>query len=237
MAFGIGVTIVMSLFIDAGTVTADFNRWAADGKSSLIATFCAFPFANMAAMLVGGVMTAALAMPNPQPFGLDNMFGYMLAQNKGWLAVIAFAFLLVNLGSVCAHCLYNAAVGWSRIAKSKMRVQAVLLAVVGIVIAAANVWALFIPWLSLLGILVPPIGAVIIADLYFVRPNAVIAADWRPKAFIAWGAGSLVAFGVENFAPQLSTALAAFVVGGVCYLLLGASDRVGASLSAAGSRS
>lgn len=236
MAFGIGLTIVMTLFIDAGTVTADFNRWAADGKSSLIATFCAFPFANMAAMLVGGVMTAALAVPDPQPFGLDNMFGYMLAQNKGWLEVIAFVFLFINLGSVCAHCLYNAAVGWSRIAKSKMRVFAVLLAVVGIAIAAANVWALFIPWLSLLGILVPPIGAVIIADLYFVRPHATIESDWRPRAFIAWAVGSLVAFGVENFAPQFSTAIAAFIAGGACYLLLGLSDEDKARTSAAKGR-
>lgn len=223
MAFGVGITIVMALFLDAGTVTADFNRWAANGKSSLIATFCAFPFANMAAMLVGGVMTAALAVPDPQPFGLDNMFGYMLAQNKGWLAAIAFGFLFVNLGSVCAHCLYNAAVGWSRIAKSKMRLFAVILAVVGIVIAAANVWAFFIPWLSLLGVLVPPIGAVIIADMYFVRPQAEIEADWRPRAFFAWAFGSLIAFGVEHYAPQLSTAVAAFIAGGACYLLMGIS--------------
>lgn len=237
MALGIGVTIVISLFIDAGTVTADFNRWAANGKSSLIATFCAFPFANMVAMLVGGVMTAALAVPNPQPFGLDNMFGYMLAQNIGWLAVIAFVFLFINLGSVCAHCLYNAAVGWSRIAKSKMRLAAVLLAVIGIAIAATNVWALFIPWLSLLGILVPPIGAVIIVDMYFVRPNAIIDADWRPRAFIAWACGSLVAFGVENFAPQFSTAIAAFIAGGACYFLLGLSDVDKSAALAAKSRS
>lgn len=223
MAFGAGITIVTALFLDAGTVTADFNRWAANGKSSLIATFCAFPFANMAAMLVGGVMTAALAVPDPQPFGLDNMFGYMLAQNKGWLDAIAFGFLFVNLGSVCAHCLYNAAVGWSRIAKSKMRLFAVILAVVGIVIAAANVWAFFIPWLSLLGVLVPPIGAVIIADMYFVRPQAEIEADWRPRAFFAWAFGSLIAFGVEQYAPQLSTAVAAFIAGGACYLLMGIS--------------
>lgn len=225
MAFGVGLTIVLTLFIDAGTVTADFNRWAADGRSSLIATFCAFPFANMAAMLVGGVMTAALAVPEPQPFGLDNMFGYLLVQNKGWLSVVAFVFLFCNLGSVCAHCLYNAAVGWSRIAKSKMRLFAVLLAVAGIVIAAANVWALFIPWLSLLGILVPPIGAVMIVDLYFVRPNAAIDADWRPKAFMAWIGGSLVAFVVEHYAPQLSTAIAAFIAGAVFYLLLSLAER------------
>jgi len=229
MAFGIGLTIVLALFIDAGTVTADFNRWAATTRSSLIATFCAFPFANMVAMLVGGLMTAALAVPDPQPFGLDNMFGYMLAQKQTWLSVIAFVFLFLNLGSVCAHCLYNAAVGWSRIAKSKMRLFAVLLAVVGIVVAAANVWALFIPWLSLLGILVPPIGAVIIVDLFYLRPSAEIEVDWRPKAFVAWAVGSVAAFIVEHYAPQLSTAIAAFVVGGACYLLLGLSDRAKSS--------
>jgi len=220
MAFGIGLTIVITLFVDAGTVTADFNRWAADTRSSLIATACAFPFANLVAMLVGGVMTAALALPNPQPFGLDNMFGYLLAQKHAWLSVVAFLFLFCNLGSVCAHCLYNSAVGWSRIGGGRMRLFAVGLAAVGIVIAAANVWALFIPWLSLLGILVPPIGAVMIADLYVVRPGAGIAADWRPKAFVAWAFGSLVAYAVETFAPQFSTAVSAFVAAGLCYLAI-----------------
>ena len=68
MAFGVGLTIVMTLFVDAGTVTADFNRWAKDSRASLIATFCAFPFANLLAMLVGGVMTAALAVPCASAF-------------------------------------------------------------------------------------------------------------------------------------------------------------------------
>lgn len=220
MALGVGLTIVISLFIDAGTVTADFNRWAKDKKGSLIATFSAFPVANLFAMLVGGVMTAALAVPNPQPFGLDNMFGYMLAQHLGWLSVIAFVFLFCNLGSVCAHCLYNSSVGWSRIGNGRMRTFAVGLALIGITIAAANVWALFIPWLSLLGILVPPIGAIILADLYVVRPGADIGENWRPRAFVAWFIGSLVAYGVETYAPALSTAISAFIAGGAGYLVL-----------------
>jgi cytosine permease len=220
MSFGVALTIVITLFVDAGTVTADFNRWAADTRSSLIATFCAFPFANLLAMLVGGVMTAALAVPDPQPFGLDNMFGYMIAQHQPWLSVLAFIFLFCNLGSVCAHCLYNSAVGWSRIGGGRMRLFAVGLAVVGILIAAANVWALFIPWLTVLGILVPPIGAIVLADLWFIRPGARIEADWRPRAFIAWVVGSVVAYAVETFAPQWSTAIAAFLAGGVCYFAI-----------------
>ena len=228
MAFGIGLTIVITLFVDAGTVTADFNRWAANKRSSLIATACAFPFANLVAMLVGGVMTAALALPNPQPFGLDNMFGYLLAQKQGWLSVLAFVFLFCNLGSVCAHCLYNSAVGWSRIGNGRMRVFAVGLAIVGILIAAANVWALFIPWLSLLGILVPPIGAVMIVDLYFVRPGAAIESDWRAPAFVAWALGSLVAYFVETMAPQFSTAVSAFVAAAICYYAISQRGRVAA---------
>src|SRR6201996_6207927 len=86
MSMGVGLTIVLTLFVDAGTVTADFNRWAKDLKGSLISTFSAFPFANLVAMLVGGIMTAALATPNANPFGADNMFGYMNDKQLVWLS-------------------------------------------------------------------------------------------------------------------------------------------------------
>ncbi|QKI88119.1 purine-cytosine permease family protein [Thiomicrorhabdus xiamenensis] len=225
MAFGIGLTMVIALFIDAGTVTGDFNRWAKDSKSSLVATFSAFPFANMIAMLVGGIMTAALAVPDANPFGADNMFGYMISQNIGWLAVVAFVFLLLNLGSVCSHCLYNAATGWSRIVGSHMRLLAVILGAIGIVIAATNVWAFFIEWLSLLGILVPPIGAIILIDQYLMRKDSEIDTDWRPKAFIAWAIGSVAAFIVEKSFPGLSTAVSSFIIGGLAYWVIMSSSK------------
>ena len=76
---------------------ADFNRWARTRRDlRWIATFSAFPFANMVAMLVGGVMTAALAVPNANPFGADNMFGYMNHMQIGWLSVLAFLFLYLQ---------------------------------------------------------------------------------------------------------------------------------------------
>lgn len=220
MSMGVGLTVVIALFIDAGTVTADFNRWAADRKSSLISTFSAFPFANLVAMLVGGVMTAALAVPNANPFGVDNMFGYMNGKQMAWLSLLAFIFLYCNLGSVCAHCLYNAATGWSRILGSNMRLMAIVLGAIGIVVAAGNIWAFFIEWLSLLGILVPPIGAIILIDQYVTRKNSVTTVDWRAPAFIAWAAGSAVALLVEFNAPHWSTAISAFVVAAIAYFIL-----------------
>jgi cytosine permease len=220
MSMGVGLTVVIALFIDAGTVTADFNRWAKDSTSSLISTFSAFPFANLVAMLVGGVMTAALAVPDANPFGNDNMFGYLNGFEIGFVSLLAFLFLYINLGSVCAHCLYNAATGWSRIMNGHMRVAAVILGLIGIAVAAGNIWAFFIQWLSLLGILVPPIGAIILVDQYVTRPGSEIKSDWRPDAFMAWACGSAVAFVVEFYASQLSTAISAAIVAGVAYYVI-----------------
>jgi cytosine permease len=223
MSMGVGLTVVIALFADAGTVTPDFNRWARTGSDSVVSTFSAFPFANLVAMLVGGVMTAALAVPNANPFGTDNMFGYMNKLGIGGLSVIAFIFLYINLGSVCSHCLYNAATGWSRILGTHMRLMAVILGVIGIAIAAGNVWAFFIEWLSLLGILVPPIGAIILVDQYLMRGEGVgggTTEDWRPTAFLAWAAGSIVAFAVEKLAPEYCTAISAAVVAALVYWIL-----------------
>jgi cytosine permease len=211
---------VLALFIDAGTVTADFNRWAPSAGASLAATFSAFPFANLVAMLVGGVMTAALAVPNANPFGVDNMFGYMNGKQIAWLSVLAFLFLYANLGSVCSHCLYNAATGWSRILGTNMRAMAVVLGAIGIAVAAGNVWAYFIQWLSLLGIVVPPIGAIILVDQYLLRPDAQADADWRVKPLIAWAIGSACALAVEKLMPGLSTAISAAVVAALAYLVI-----------------
>lgn len=217
MSMGVGLTVVLTLFVDAGTVAADFNRWAKSPKSSLLATFSAFPFANLLAMLFGGIMTAAVAKVNANPFGADNMFGYLNNMQVVWISALAFLFLYVNLGSVCSHCLYNAATGWARIFRSHMRLMAVILGFIGIVIAAGNVWAYFIQWLSLLGVLVPPIGAIILVDQYIRRPGADITSDWRGSAFIAWAAGSMVALFVNFNAPDYSTALSAFIVAGAVY--------------------
>ncbi|MEO5757400.1 MAG: cytosine permease [Mesorhizobium sp.] len=220
MSMGVGLTVVIALFIDAGTVTGDFNRWAKTGSHSLLATFSAFPVANLVAMLVGGIMTAALAVPNANPFGSDNMFGYMNSLHIGWLSLLAFLFLYINLGSVCSHCLYNAATGWSRIFGSKMRLLAVVLGIIGIVIAAGNVWAFFIQWLSLLGVIVPPIGMILLVEIYILKTGGAVQREWRSTPFISWAIGAAVGFVVEFYAPQLSTAISAGLVAAIAHFVL-----------------
>jgi cytosine permease len=213
IALGAGVTLVFALFADSGTMTADFTRWAKTPRDAWIATATAFPVGNGIAMVIGGVIAAAAG-------GSGDVFS-ILAGNGGVVAVLAVIFLFVNLGSVCTHCLYNSAVGWSHILGSRMRVLTLGLGVLGVVLATAGVWDYFIEWLNLLGVIVPPIGAIIIVDqLWAGRRDAasVPAVRWQP--FAAWAIGSGLALLVDKQMPGLCTVLVGLVSAGVACAVL-----------------
>jgi cytosine permease len=214
MALGVAITSVFALFADSGTMTADFTRWAKNRGHSTIATFFAFPIANLVAMLVGAILAATTTN------GTGDVFGYLAAKG-GWFAVLAVLFLFLNLGTVCTHCLYNGAVGWSHIVGGKMRILATILGIIGVIAAVLGIWNFFEDWLNVLGILVPPIGTILIVDQFMVRSRSVHAVrNFRAKPFVAWAIGSALAL-VANFAlPNLSNALIGIVASGLAYLLI-----------------
>jgi cytosine permease len=53
-----------------------------------------------------------------------------------------------------------------------------------------------------------------------VRVNSEASSEWRVMPFIAWAAGSIVAFFVSEYALEYSTAISAFVVAGIVYGVL-----------------
>ncbi|KIL41839.1 hypothetical protein SD70_04260 [Gordoniibacillus kamchatkensis] len=211
LSFGVAVTMVVALFADSGTMAADFNRWSRNAKESVWATFTAFPVSNMIAMVFGGLITAAALSDTSSDF-----FQY-IASKGGAVSILAVILLFLNLGSVCSHCLYNASVGWSNLLHKKMRKTALVIGAIGTVLALSGAWNHFIDWLSLLGIIVPPIGAVIIVDQIIYRKNADITDSMRTKPFVAWGLGALGGLLVEFWAPYLSTAFISLLTAGIFY--------------------
>lgn len=215
-SFGTGLTIVVGTFLDSGTLTSDFNRWSKNSKESVFATFSAFPFANSVALIFGAVLAGA-AMKNPDVF--------LFLTNKGsavW-SVFALIVLVINLGSVCAHCLYNGAVGWAAILGGKMRSTATVLGIIGTIIAISGIWAYFDKWLIMLGVIIPSIGAIIIVDQFIVRKGASIASAsslYNSKAFVAWAIGAVSGIITEVYIPSLSTAVITMLLGGGAYYLL-----------------
>lgn len=214
LSIGAAITVVIAGFADSGTMTADFTRWSRTGREALLASFTAFPVANFISLLVGGIVVAAGKASDPATNGGD--FLSILTSHGPVLSAIAVVFVFANLGSVCCHCLYNGAVGWSQLTGNRMRVLTVVLGVVGLVAALAGVWSYFADWLNLLGIFVPPIGAVLIVDQVLQRRALTRPVQaWRVQPFVAWAIGSAGAYVVHVAAPQLSEAIAGIVLGGV----------------------
>ncbi|MBO7748541.1 cytosine permease [Paenibacillus sp. MWE-103] len=226
LAFWVAVTLVFALFADSGTMTSDFTRWARNPKHALIATFSAFPVANLIAMIIGGIIAAATLT------GTGDVFGVIVGKG-GAIAWIAVLFLFVNLGSVCSHCLYNGAVGWSHITGTKMRTMTLILGAIGIVLAILGIWNYFIDWLNLLGVIVPPIGTIIILDQWVARRSSTaIDADFRFRPFLAWGIGSAAALIANYQFPGMSTAICGMLVSGAAYWLMANKPSVAAPHSA-----
>jgi cytosine permease len=227
LALGVGVTLVFALFADSGTMTADFTRWAKTPRHAWIATASAFPIANLIAMLIGGVLAAGSAAATGDVFGV-------IVERGGLFPTLAVAFLFVNLGSVCTHCLYNAAMGWSSILKGRMQVLTLVLGAVGIVIAALGIWGHFIEWLNLLGVIVPPIGTIILVDQVLMRRASANGAAFRWEPFLAWAIGSGTALVVHYQAPQISTVIAGILCSSFAYLVVATVTSRESSLSRLG---
>lgn len=130
------------------------------------------------------------------------IFFQYIAAKGGAVAILAVLLLFLNLGSVCSHCLYNGAVGWSNLLNKKMRLTAFVLGMIGTVLALSGAWNYFITWLNILGIIVPPIGAIIICDQLLVRKKAEISSTFRGYAFGAWAIGACAGLATELLAPH-----------------------------------
>jgi cytosine permease len=220
LSIGAAITLVVATFVDSGTMTGDFTRWAKNGRSAVLAASSAFPVANFVAFLVGAIIVASGAITDPWTNG-GNFLPVIATGHGRLLSALALIFIVVNLGSVCTHCLYNGAVGWSHILGSRMRLLTVILGAIGTIAALAGVWNFFLDWLNILGVFVPPIGAVIITD-YAVNRGMVPRSDARVHwhAFVAWAIGAGAA-GIVHFEdPEYIEVLVGMMVTALAYTLL-----------------
>ncbi|WP_141604339.1 cytosine permease [Terrilactibacillus laevilacticus] len=218
LSFGAAVSLVFAGFADSGTMTADFTRWAKNGRSGVIATMFAFPIANFLAELVGGIVVASGVIKDPGTNGGNFMM--VLSGHGTLLTVLSILFVFINLGAVSTHCLYNGAVGWSHMTGKKMRTLTMILGIIGIVAAVSGIWNVFLDWLNLLGVVIPPIAAIIIMDqLVLRRKSNDKLKKWNPLAFITWVLSSMVAFVINFKAPELSVAVCGIIAAVIFYAI------------------
>lgn len=218
MGIGLAITLVISLFIDSGTLTADFSRWCKNPTHALIATCSAFPLANSISMILGIVAVSS-------GLSKDGNFSNIIVEHSPNLILLAALFFIVNCASVTTHCLYNAATGFSGMSNKSFKIMTLILGCIGCVIASLGVWNYLIQWLNALGMVVPGIGAVIIAS-YLDKSRT-----FHPTtAICSWIISVLFALALDQYFQSVSVAICAMLTAFFSYFMISRHSQLKAAL-------
>lgn len=212
--FMTGVALAWSTFVVSGTMTGDIVRYTRTGGQAVGVTAVAFLFSNMPFMLLGAFTAAAINDPQVVYF-FDSPA----------LAVVVPLLIIAMLSnwSTCDACLYNATMAFTNVAdKVTWRMAAVFGSVLGIVAAATGLIGNIVNWLILLGLIVPPIGGVIIADYYILRRSRGYgvrrATSHNAPALVALVVGIGAGYYVNQAFPEFLFGVAGIISAMVVYI-------------------
>lgn len=213
ISLGLGISMVISSFIVGAVVAPDISRYAKTPKDTVLAAILAFVIVVPLIMVVGAVMAQAA--------GTWDLVDIML--KLGW-GLAALLVLLLAQWTSNDNNLYCSALGFAVVFKKLKKWQLnVLSGALGIILALFGIYDNFIPWLITLGVLIPPMGGVIVVDYYLFNEkyyrveNLQKTQDIRKISLAAWILGSLVSFISSNGIITLTTvsALDGFIIAGL----------------------
>ncbi|MGO2775016.1 MAG: cytosine permease [Brachybacterium tyrofermentans] len=194
MTWAAAVTTVVGTFASAGTQAANWTRFAKRGRDAVVACAVGFAIGNGLMVFFGAV--AAIA------FGEGDFTTLLLGMGMiGW----GLFFLFGNLWKSNADAAYAFGVAGAEMASSTRKGPFIIGGVaIGTVLALTGVEGHIIGYLSLLGVLIPPLGGVLIGD-WIARwrggqPElSTLTEKLRWQALVPYAAGALAAWGSNEF--------------------------------------
>ncbi|WP_249522805.1 cytosine permease [Modestobacter marinus] len=189
MTVAVAVTIVVGTFASGGTQAPNWTRFARTPSAGFWACLVAFLIGELLMLAVGAVGAVA--------FG-EGDFVLVLYQLGlvGW----GLVFLVANLWTTNDNTAYNFGVAGAEIADSRSKKPFVVGGVVlGTLLAVTGIYDNLIDYLVWLGILIPPLGGVVIGD-FLARWRGGMTGDTALLPGIEW----------RNVAVYLVASLAAW---------------------------
>ncbi|MCF3945014.1 cytosine permease [Oceanobacillus alkalisoli] len=203
------LTICIGSFISAGSLTPDFTRFSKSPRQAVTATVIAFLLGNTLMFIFGAFGAMA--------YGLAEISEVLFLQG---LVIPAIVVLGLNIWTTNDNALYASGLAFANITNMPKKLFVIINGLVG-TLFAMWMYSNFVGFLNVLGAAIPSIGAIIIADYFFIRKRkyaefkAVQFQKVNWIAMIAWAAG----VGLAQFAPGISP-LNALIGTGIVYILL-----------------
>ena len=198
------ITMVFGTFASGATQITNWTRMSKSGKIAIWACLVSFVIGNGLMVLAGAWMAIVYQQP--------DIVEVLVLQG---LSIAAVVMLCLNLWTIQGPAIYSVSTAACHMVRSERRKTMVLVAAVaGIILAAAGMYELLIPFLLLLGAIIPPLGGVIMAD-YWIRHKGkypLLAEANIPNfnwiGLIAYFIGAIVAYVSPWIAPIVGIVVA-----------------------------
>ncbi|ASK63932.1 cytosine permease [Virgibacillus phasianinus] len=189
LTIGMAISLVIGSLAVGAIIGPDISRYAKSAKDSVIASFLGY-FIGFSIVLV---ISAILAKATNEVDVVAIMIG--LGWGTGGMLVLILAQWTTNNTN-----LYSSALGFSVIfQKIPKYILTIIAGIVGTTFAIFGIYDNFIMFLSVLSVLIPPIGGIYTADFIFRhRSYSFTKIDTiqnvRIYSIINWGVASCIAF-------------------------------------------
>jgi len=205
MSLHMAITLVFGTFVSGATQATNWTRFARNGRTAVLSSLVGFFIGNGLMILVGAY--GALV------YQQADIVEVMVLQG---LSIAAVVMLFLNIWTTQDNTIYNfAAAGCNLVRQDRRGAMALLGAGVGTLLAIGGMYDMLIPFLILLGSIIPPIGGVIMADFFYAHRGAYprLAETALPRfnrvGLGAYALGALSAYLSPWVAPLVGIAVAA----------------------------
>lgn len=205
MSVSAAITMVFGTFASGATQATNWTRLARSGRVAVVASTVSFLVGN-GLMIVAGAWCAIV-------YQQADIVEVMMLQGLSFAAVIM---LCLNLWTIQGPTIYNVSAAACHLLRSeRRRTMTLAAAAIGVVLAIGGMYEWLIPFLILLGSIIPPIGGVIMADFWGRhRGNYPRLANARLPRFnlaglAAYAVGAVAAYSSPWVAPLVGIAASA----------------------------
>lgn len=211
MSWSTAITIVFGTFASGATQATNWSRLSRSGKIAVISSFVSFLGGNGLMVIAGG--WCALV------YQKQDIVEVMMLQG---LSIMAIIMLCLNLWTIQGPTIYNVSAAACNLLRTERRRTMTLVgAIIGIVFAIGGIADMLVPFLKLLGSIIPPIGGVIMADYWYghrgqyPKLKDTSLPNFNLKGLLAYAIGAMLAYCSPWVAPIIGIAAAA-----VAYVVL-----------------
>lgn len=206
MTFTRALTIIIGTFISGGTQSTNWTRFAKTAKIAVVASMVAF-FLGNGLMIFAGAF-GGYVYQNP------DIVEVLLMQGL-WLPALIMLFF--NVWTTQDNAIYAVSVaGCNLFRTDKRRLMNFLGCAVSTVLAIAGMYNWIIPYITIMGTIIPPIGGVIMGDYFIKHKNyypklaEVKMKNYNYTGLIAYVIGAVLAY-VSPGIPPINGVIGALI--------------------------